>query len=139
MHAKFKVVAATFPWSRIFAAIAKSTRANVLRIMAPPRARGLEATSRGSFVDRLLFSQQFAALYMHRRFWTTVHLHGVAYSQLLHMANIMRAMALVPDVGPLVYYMESRYPLSLIGSDWFVDYILSNINLRMFWTWRMAF
>ena len=46
MHARFKVVAATSPLSRIFAAIAKSTRANVRRIMAPPKARGLEATSR---------------------------------------------------------------------------------------------
>lgn len=102
--------------------------------MAHARARGLEATSRGSTVDKLLFSQQFAALYMHRRFRIPLYIYMELHIclQLLHIANIMRAMALVSDVVTLVYDMESRYPLSLIGSDWFVDYILSNINLRMF-------
>lgn len=132
MHARFKVVAATSPLSRTFAAIAKSTRANVRRIMALARARGHEATSRRSMVERLSDLQQFAALYMHRRFGTPLYIftRSRTFVRTYSTWQTSLAMALVSDVGVLVYDTESRYPLSLIGSDWFVDNNSSSINVR---------
>lgn len=82
--------------------------------------------------SKTLDLQQLAALYMHRRFGIPLYIftRSCTFVRTYFKWQTILAMALVSDVGVLVYDTESRYPLSLIGSDWFVDNNSSSVNVK---------